>query len=71
VFIGLFKDTTLVAIIGLLDPLGLTTAVRATTEWNGVIWELYGFVALIFFAFCYGMSKYSQHLERRLRTEHR
>jgi general L-amino acid transport system permease protein len=36
-----------------------------------VIWELYGFVALIFFAFCYGMSKYSQHLERRLQTEHR
>ncbi|CAN5719306.1 amino acid ABC transporter permease [soil metagenome] len=68
VFIGLFKDTTLVAIIGLLDPLGLTTAVRATSEWNGVIWELYGFVALIFFVFCYGMSQYSQHLERRLRT---
>jgi general L-amino acid transport system permease protein len=71
VFIGLFKDTTLVAIIGLLDPLGLTTAVRATTDWNGVIWELYGFVALIFFVFCYSMSKYSQHLERRLRTGHR
>jgi general L-amino acid transport system permease protein len=70
VFIGLFKDTTLVAIIGLLDPLGLTTAIRATTEWNGVIWELYGFVALIFFIFCYGMSQYSQHLERRLRTGH-
>ena len=70
VFIGLFKDTTLVLIIGLLDPLGLTTAIRATTEWNGVIWELYGFVALIFFVFCYGMSQYSQHLERRLRTGH-
>jgi general L-amino acid transport system permease protein len=35
VFIGLFKDTTLVAIIGLLDPLGLTTAVRATTSGTG------------------------------------
>jgi general L-amino acid transport system permease protein len=69
VFIGLFKDTTLVSIIGLLDPLGLTTAVRATTEWNGVIWELYGFIALIFFIFCFGMSKYSQYLERRLQTE--
>jgi general L-amino acid transport system permease protein len=71
VFIGLFKDTTLVMIIGLLDPLGLTTAVRATTEWNGVVWELYGFVALLFFVFCYSMSKYSQHLERRLQTGHR
>ncbi len=71
VFIGLFKDTTLVAIIGLLDPLGLTTAVRATTQWNGVVWELYGFVALIFFVFCFGMSKYSQALERRLQTGYR
>lgn len=71
VFIGLFKDTTLVSIIGLLDPLGLSTAIRATTEWNGVIWEIYGFVALIFFVFCYGMSQYSQYLERRLRTGHR
>ena len=71
VFIGLFKDTTLVSIIGLLDPLGLSTAIRATSEWNGVIWEIYGFVALIFFIFCYGMSQYSQYLERRLQTGHR
>jgi general L-amino acid transport system permease protein len=71
VFIGLFKDTTLVSIIGLLDPLGLSTATRATTEWNGVVWEIYGFIALIFFVFCFGMSKYSQHLERKLQTGHR
>ncbi len=71
VFIGLFKDTTLVSIIGLLDPLGLSTAIRATSEWNGVIWEIYGFIALIFFIFCYGMSQYSQYLERRLQTGHR
>jgi general L-amino acid transport system permease protein len=70
VFIGLFKDTTLVSIIGLLDPLGLSTAIRATSEWNGVIWEIYGFIALIFFAFCYGMSQYSQYLERKLQTGH-
>ncbi len=68
-FIGLFKDTTLVAIIALLDPIGLTTAIRADGDWNGIIWELYGFVALIFFLFCYSMSQYSQHLERRLRTD--
>ena len=71
VFIGLFKDTTLVSIIGLLDPLGLSTATRATTEWNGVVWEIYGFIALIFFVFCYGMSQYSQYLERKLQTGHR
>lgn len=69
-FIGLFKDTTLVSIIGLFDPLGLSTAIRANVEWNGVIWELYGFIALIFFILCYSMSRYSMHLERRLATGH-
>ena len=48
-FISLFKDTTLVAIIALLDPIGLVTAIRANSNWNGIVWELYGFVALIFF----------------------
>ena len=70
-FIGLFKDTTLVAIIGLLDPIGLITSIRANAAWNGMVWELYGFVAVLFFVCCFGMSKYSQYLERRLRTDHR
>lgn len=70
-FIGLFKDTTLVAIIGLLDPVGLISAIRANASWNGMVWELYGFVAFLFFICCFGMSKYSQHLERRLRTDRR
>jgi general L-amino acid transport system permease protein len=65
-FIGLFKDTTLVAVIGLLDPLGLTNPIRADSNWNGIIWELYGFIALVFFIFCWGMSRYSQWLERKL-----
>ena len=70
-FIGLFKDTTLVSIIGLLDPIGLVTSIRANAAWNGMVWELYGFVGLLFFLCCFGMSKYSQHLERRLKTDHR
>ncbi|MFC7703018.1 amino acid ABC transporter permease [Plastorhodobacter daqingensis] len=70
-FIGLFKDTTLVVFIGLLDPLGLTNAIRADTNWNGIYWELFLFVGLLFFIFCFGMSRYSQHLERRLKTDHR
>jgi len=67
-FIGLFKDTTLVAVIGLLDPLGLTNPIRADSNWNGIVWELYGFIALLFFVFCFGMSRYSQFLERKLRA---
>jgi general L-amino acid transport system permease protein len=70
-FISLFKDTTLVAIIGLLDPLGLIVSIRADSNWNGIVWELYGFVALVFFVCCFGMALYSKYLERKLRTDHR
>ena len=71
-FIGLFKDTTLVVFVGLLDPLkGITDAVRATTDWKGIYWEPYIFVGTIFFLICFGMSRYSMYLERRLKTDHR
>lgn len=70
-FIGVFKDTTLVSIIGLLDPLGLSNAIRADANWNGIVWELYGFIAAMFFLFCFGMSRYSMYLERKLQTGHR
>ncbi|MGP3697891.1 ABC transporter permease subunit [Rhodobacter sp. NSM] len=71
-FIGMFKDTTLVVFVGLLDPLkGITDAVRASTDWKGIYWEPYIFVGLIFFAFNFAMSRYSMHLEHRLKTDHR
>jgi len=68
-FIGLFKDTTLVSIIGLLDPVGLLNPIRADSNWHGIIWELYLFVALFFFVFCFSMSRYSMYLERKLKTD--
>ncbi|MEM9369634.1 MAG: amino acid ABC transporter permease [Pseudomonadota bacterium] len=70
-FIGLFKDTTLVIVIGLLDPLGLSGAIRADANWNGIVWELYGFIALFFFIFCFSMSRYAAYLEQKLKTDHR
>ncbi|MBP1806789.1 amino acid ABC transporter permease [Rubellimicrobium aerolatum] len=70
-FIGLFKDTTLVSIISLFDPMRISSTIRATTEWGGIYWELYVFVALVFFAFCFAMSRYSIWLERRLERSHR
>lgn len=70
-FIGLFKDTTLVLFIGLLDPLGLINSIRASTDWNGIYWELYVFVALLFFVACFSMGRYSLHLEKKLQREHR
>ncbi len=70
IFIAMFKDTTLVSVIGLLDPLGLTTAIRANQEWAGIVWELYGFIALMFIVVTYSMSRYSMYLERKLHHEH-
>ena len=69
-FIGLFKDTTLVSIIGLLDPIGLTTAIRGDSDWNGIVWELYIFIALMFWVFTFSMSRYSMYLENKLKTSH-
>ncbi|MEM7060631.1 MAG: amino acid ABC transporter permease [Pseudomonadota bacterium] len=68
-FIGLFKDTTLVVVIGLLDPVGLIGTTRADSAWNGIIWEFYVFVGLFFFVVCFGMSRYSMYLERKLKTD--
>ena len=70
-FIGLFKDTTLVSLISLQDPLALVSSIRANTEWNGVYWELFIFVGFLFFIFCFSMSRYSMYLENKLRTDHR
>ncbi|WP_310619616.1 amino acid ABC transporter permease [Flexibacterium corallicola] len=70
-FIGLFKDTTLVAIIGLEDPLGIINPIRADSNWNGIVVELYAFVAVFFFIACFSMSRYSMYLERKLNTGHR
>ena len=66
IFIGLFKDSTLVVIIGLFDPLGIARASLADAKWTGLSNELYLFVALFFFASCFAMSRYSLWLERRI-----
>ncbi|GGE17138.1 amino acid ABC transporter permease [Primorskyibacter flagellatus] len=70
-FIGVFKDTTLVSIISMFDPIGLSNAIRADTAWNGVYWELFIFIGFVFFVFCFSMSRYSMYLERKLNTGHR
>lgn len=71
-FIGMFKDTTLVTFVGLYDPLkSMSDAVRASTSWKGIYWEPYIFVGFIFFLICFGMSRYSMYLERRLARGHR
>ena len=67
-FIGLFKDTTLVSIIGLFDLLGAGKSAIADASWSSPVQAItiYLFVALIFFAFCFGMSRYSIYMENKL-----
>ncbi|PZW46974.1 amino acid ABC transporter membrane protein 2 (PAAT family) [Humitalea rosea] len=65
-FIGLFKDTTLVSIIGLFDLLSMARAVGEDTVWLGLFIEPFFFVTMIYFVFCFSMSQYSFHLEARL-----
>jgi general L-amino acid transport system permease protein len=65
-FITLFKDTSLVSIVGLLELLRIAQVVVAQPEWLGLQRETYVFVALIYWIFCYFMSSASQNLERKL-----
>jgi len=70
VFIGMFKDTSLVVIIGIFDLTLAAKAALTDPDWQGFGIEVYVFISAIYFVFCYSMSKYSQALERRLATGH-
>ncbi|WP_099867711.1 amino acid ABC transporter permease [Pararhizobium haloflavum] len=72
-FIGLFKDTSLVLIIGLFDLLGIVQLGFTDPNWSSPQTAVTGFAfaALVYFIFCFGMSKYSIYMENRLDTSHR
>ena len=67
-FIGLFKDTTLVSIIGLFDLLGAAQSTLADAAWASPVQghTAYLFIAAVFFVFCFGMSRYSIFMENKL-----
>jgi general L-amino acid transport system permease protein len=69
--IALFKDTSLVIIIGLFDLLNSIKQATTDPAWLGMATEGYVFAALVFWIFCFGMSRYSMHLERKLDTGHK
>lgn len=69
-FIALFKDTTLVLIIGLFDMLAMIQAALADPNWLGYAVEGLLFAAFVYWVFCFGMSRYSLALERKLHTGH-
>ncbi len=68
VFIALFKDTTLVFIVGIFDFLRTIEAARGDPRWTSPIVSItgYAFAALFYFVCCYGMSRYVHGMERRL-----
>ena len=69
-FIGLFMDTSLASLVGLLELVGVAKAVIQQPEWlgvpGGVAHEVYLFVALVFFIFSFGMSTASRRLETQV-----
>jgi general L-amino acid transport system permease protein len=66
-FIGLFKDTTLVSIVGMLDLLATIENAFKDTLWNGptIAPTGYAFAAIFYFVFCFAMSRYQAAMERR------
>ena len=66
-FIGLFKDTTLVIVVGIFDLLTIVEfQITAENAWNGTKPEALMVVALIFFTLMFSLSRYSIWLEKRL-----
>lgn len=70
-FIGMFKDTSLVVIIAIYDLLGAAKASTIEPAWRGFSVEAYAFVSIIYFVFCFAMSKYSQKIEAELSRTHK
>jgi general L-amino acid transport system permease protein len=68
--VDLFKDTTLVTIIGLFDILGAVNQAIKDPAWLGLAHEGYVFTMVVFFACCFAMSSYARRMERRL-NKHR
>jgi general L-amino acid transport system permease protein len=68
-FIGLFKDTTLVVVVGIFDFFTTLRAALGDPKWLGFPTEAYLYAALVYFVLCFAMSRWSQRLERDLRPE--
>ena len=72
-FISIFKDTSLVSIIGMFDLLGIIKFNFTDSTWASPVTPITGllFAGLVFWVFCFGMSRYSSFMERHLDTGHR
>jgi general L-amino acid transport system permease protein len=70
-FIGTFKSSSLVSLVGLFDLVGMATAVIGNPQWLGLKRELYYAMAVFYFLVSFAMSSYSRRLEVRLRAGQR
>jgi general L-amino acid transport system permease protein len=71
-FIGIFKDTSLVTIVSLYELTGsMTLALNSDADWRPFKIEAYIFITLIYFAFCFAMSRYSLWIEKQVGASHR
>ncbi len=72
-FISLFKDTSLVSIVALFDLLGSLRASFSDPKWStpSTLFTGFAFAGIIYFAFCFGMSRYSLFVENRLNAHRR
>ena len=68
-FLALVKDTPLIFVVGLLELAGMVNLAKTNPKWLGMAMEGYVFAGLVFWIICYAMSRYSQNLEKKLRTE--
>ncbi|MCR9254678.1 MAG: amino acid ABC transporter permease [Alphaproteobacteria bacterium] len=65
-----FKETSIVTVIGFFEVMASGKAVIGTDEWGAQFIEIYVFLALVYFAFVFGLSRYGAWLERRMRVGH-
>ena len=68
-FLALVKDTPLIFVVGLLELTGMLGLAKTNPEWLGFSMEGYVFAAIIFWIICYTMSRYSQNLELKYKTD--
>jgi len=68
-FLALVKDTPLILVVGLLELVGMIDMAKTNPDWLGFATEGYVFAGVVFWIICFNMSRYSQRLERRYKTD--
>ena len=68
-FLALVKDTPLILVVGLLELVGMIDMAKTNPDWLGFATEGYVFAGVVFWIICFNMSRYSQRLELRYKTD--